>query len=91
MEPSETGYVNPNGQVNVQSVGLLRGRNTVYQLHCLYCGHTYKSPNVAIRNCPACQRGSSGLNPNPLAWPTDRRAQRNMAVTAIRQALKLLR
>lgn len=89
MNDSEAGYINRNGQVNVQHVARLRGRQRVYQLHCLYCGHTYKSVRVYDRRCPGCQLGSASLNLNPLAWPTDHRAQRKLAIKAIRQALRL--
>lgn len=87
MDVSAPGYLTRNGQVNVRELDR-PGPQAQYQLHCLYCGETYKSARVYDRACPGCQNGTPGPN-TPPEWPADRRTQREQAVAALRQALGL--
>ncbi len=65
---TETGYVNPNGQVVIRDTGLpgTDKFQRIYQIACSKCGHTYgaNGSDCHQRKCPECQSGAEGL---PLA------------------------
>ncbi len=54
---TESGFVNPNGQITIRRTGQPENR---YQLACSSCGHTYDTDRSEIyeRRCPICQTGS---------------------------------
>jgi hypothetical protein len=62
---TETGYVNPNGQVVIRDTGT-SGTDKfqrIYQLACSNCGHIYgaNGSDCHLRRCPKCQGGAEGL------------------------------
>ncbi len=60
------GYVNRNGQVVIRNTGLpgTDHGQSVYQLACSNCGHTYgaNGSDIHLRLCPGCQGGAKGLD-----------------------------
>jgi hypothetical protein len=66
---TETGFVNPNGQVTIRNTGLpgTDHNQYVYQIACSLCGRIYgaNGSDIFERKCPACQGGRPGL---ALGW-----------------------
>ena len=62
---TETGFVNPNGQVTIRHTGSpgTDHNQYAYQLACSECGHVYgaNGSDIHERKCPACQGGKPGL------------------------------
>ena len=62
---TETGYVNPNGQVVIRDTGApgTDKFQRIYQMACSKCGHNYgaNGSDCHLRLCPKCQGGAEGL------------------------------
>jgi hypothetical protein len=62
---TETGFVNPNGQVTIRNTGLpgTDHNQYVYQIACSRCGEIYgaNGSDIHERKCPACQGGRPGI------------------------------
>lgn len=62
---TETGFVNPNGQVTIRNTGVpgTDHNQYVYQIACSLCGETYgaNGSDIHERKCPTCQGGKPGL------------------------------
>jgi hypothetical protein len=63
---TETGFVNPNGQVTIRNTGLpgTDHNQYVYQIACSHCGEVYgaNGSDIFERKCPRCQQGKAGLS-----------------------------
>jgi hypothetical protein len=62
---TETGFVNPNGQVTIRNTGLAGTDHNqyIYQIACSRCGEIYgtNGSDIFERKCPNCQKGTPGL------------------------------
>lgn len=58
---TESGYINPKGQKNIEVTGKLGTDHMqkYYEMRCLNCGFEYKANGSDIwqRKCPKCQGG----------------------------------
>jgi len=63
---TESGFVNPNGQVTIRNTGLpgTDHNQYVYQIACSHCGEIYgaNGSDIFERKCPRCQEGKPGLS-----------------------------
>jgi hypothetical protein len=63
---TQTGLVNPNGQVTIRNTGLpgTDHNQYVYQIACSHCGEIYgaNGSDIFERKCPRCQQGKPGLS-----------------------------
>ena len=62
---TESGFVNPNGQVTIRNTELpgTDHNQYVYQIACSHCGQIYgaNGSDIFERKCPACQGGRPGI------------------------------
>lgn len=60
---TESGFVNPYGQITIRSTGEPETVHSRYQLACSFCGHSYDADHSEMyeRRCPACKSSMPGL------------------------------
>lgn len=67
MATTDTGYLNPNRQLNLGRTEPRRAGSDhlqyIYILKCQLCSRNYgaNGSDIARRNCPFCQKGAPGL------------------------------